>query len=308
MRIGVFLGSGILGTGVSGLLEEVAEAEKAGFDSLWFAQVFGLDVLTLISIAGAVTSRIELGTAVVPTFPRHPLVMAQQAMTAQAATDGRLSLGIGLSHKVVIEDMLGLSFDRPARHMLEYLSVLRALVNDGAVDFEGEAYRVSATVQLPDVAPCPILVAALGPRMLKVAGEHSDGTITWMAGPKGLASNIVPQIGEAAKNAGRGPLRVCVGLPIAVTDDPEATREVLKHDLRFYGRLPSYRRLLDIEGVADPSDVAVIGDEAEVERQLRALADTGATDLLAMEYPTGEEHVESRARLRTLLKGLVGKI
>ena len=302
------MGSGSLGSGLPGMLRQVADAEAAGFDSFWLAQVFGPDVLTLISMAGSVTSRIELGTAVVPTFPRHPLVMAQQAMTAQAATGGRLALGIGLSHKVTIEDRLGLSFDRPARHMLEYVSVLRALVDDGAVDFEGEAYRVSATVQLPDAAPCPILLAALGPRMLRVAGEHADGTITWMAGPKGLASHILPRITEAAERAGRGPLRVCVGVPVAVTDDPEATREVLKHDLRYYGRLPSYRRLLDIEGVEDASGVAVIGDEAEVERQLRALADTGATDLLAMEYPLGDEHTGSRARVRDLLRGLVGKI
>ena len=196
-----------------------------GFDSIWFGQIFGPDVLTVLALAGQKTSRIELGTSVVPTYPRHPHMLAQQALTVQAAASGRFNLGIGPSHAPVVEGMWGLSYDRPAVHMREYLSVLLPLIREGRVSFSGDFFRVNATVQVPVPKPPPVLIAALAPVMLRMAGEMTDGTITWMVGPKALESHIVPRITKAAKDAGRPAPRVVVGLPIAVTDDPAGARE-----------------------------------------------------------------------------------
>lgn len=289
-------------------VQRVVDAEQDGFDSIWLAQIFGADALTTIALAGAKTRRIEMGTAVVPTFSRHPFALAQQALTVQAATGGRFSLGIGLSHKLVIEDMWGLSYDRPASHMREYLSVLRPLVNEGRVAFNGDLFRVAGALQVPGAAPCPILIAALAPMMLRVAGELADGTVTWMAGAKTIESHIVPRINAAASAAGRPSPRVCVSLPVAVTDDAAGARERAAQEFQVYGHLPSYRRMLDKEGAQGPGDVAIVGSEAEVERQVRALADAGATDFSAAIFPVGEDAAASLARTFALLKGLVGKV
>ena len=305
MRIGPFIGSD---SDLEGQVNYAVQAERDGFDSIWYAQVMSADALTVVALAGQRTGRIELGTAVVPTYPRHPQVIAQQGLTAQAAAGGRLALGIGLSHRVIIEDGLGLSFDRPARHMREYVSVLRALVHDGGASFEGEIFRVDASIQLPGATPFPILVAALGPRMLKVAGELADGTITWMVGLRTLETHIVPRIAAAAKAAGRPEPRVCVGVPVAVAGDRAAGMEVAAAKFQGLDRFPSYRRMLDIEGVAGPADVAVVGNESEVERELRRHADAGATDLLAAILPVEDDAEGSIARTWSVLKDMVGKL
>ena len=308
MRIGIFVGSMGASNGLEGQVQQAVDAESDGFDSFWSAQVAGVDALTLFALAGQRTERIRMGTAVVPTFPRHPVMLAQQALTANAATGGRLDLGIGLSHRPSVEDRWGLSFDRPALHMREYLGVLRALVESGSVEFEGEMFRVNAAIDVPDAAPFPILIAALAPRMLRIAGEHSEGTVTWMVGPKTLRSHVAPRISAAAENAGRPKPRVCVGLPIAVTDDPVAARQRAADNFVRYGQLPSYRRMLDLEGVESPADIAVVGSEEEVESQLREVADAGATELLASIFPIGDDEEGSVSRTRALLKSLVGKI
>jgi F420-dependent oxidoreductase-like protein len=305
MRIGIFVSEA---ASLEQQVEAVVDAEREGFDSFWFAQIFSADALTIIALAGEKTQRIELGTAVIPTYPRHPYVLAQQALTAQASTGGRLTLGIGLSHKPVIESMWGLSYDRPARHMQEYLSVLRPLVDEGRVGFKGELFRVTGGLQVPGAAPFPILVAALAPLMLRVAGEMAEGTITWMTGPRTIESHIAPRISAAAKAAGRPAPRVCVGLPIAVTGDPARARQRAAQEFLVYGQLPNYRRVLDKEGAEGPADVAITGDEAEVEKQVRALASAGATDFLAAEFPVEDDVEASLARTRALLKSLVGKV
>ena len=307
MRIGIFIGSMGTAHDLDGQVRQVVAAEDDGFDSFWAAQVLGVDALTLFALAGQRTKRIEMGTAVVPTYSRHPLYLAQQALTAQAATGGRLTLGIGVSHKPMVEGRLGLSFDRPALHMREYLSVVRALVHERSVDFTGRMLSVNSALQVPGATPFPIVIAALAPRMLRIAGELAEGTVTWMAGRKTLEEHIVPRISSAAESAGRPKPRVCVGVPIAVTDDPAAARRQAAKNFSRYGELPSYRRMLDIEGVEGPADVAIVGNEAEVERQLRALADIGATDLLASIFPVGDEADASVARTRALLKSLIGR-
>ena len=310
MRIGIFAGARREVDNLERLTGQVKQAEADGFSHFWVPHLltFGYDALTALAVVGQQTSRIELGTAVVPTYPFHPLGMAQHALTAQRASNGRLALGIGLSHRPLIEGMMGLSYDGAAQHMEEYLSVLRPLVSEGRVDFGGDVYNVKVELQVPDTDAFPVLVAALAPRMLRLTGELADGTITWMAGRKTIESHIVPRISAAAQSAGRGRPRVCVGLPIAVTDSRQDGHEVADAIFNRYGQLLNYRRLLDIEGVEGAADVAVVGNEAQVEQQLRAFASAGATDFLASIFPVGDDADGSIARTWALLKGLNGKL
>lgn len=305
MRIAEFAGGA---NDVEGQVQSVVRAEKDGFDGIWFGQVFGPDVLTVLALGGQRTSRIELGTSVVPTYPRHPQMLAQQALTVQAATGGRFNLGIGLSHAPVVEGMWGLSYERPAVHMREYLSVLLPLIQEGRASFSGDFFRVNATVQVPVPKPPPVLIAALAPVMLRMAGEMTDGTITWMVGPKTLETHIVPRITKAAAGAGKPAPRVVAALPVAVTDDAAGARERAARSFQIYGTLPNYQRMLNIEGAAGPADVAIVGSEREVEKQLRDVASAGATDFLAGMFPTGDDIRASLERTRELLKGLVSKM
>ena len=309
MRIGLFVGALELMRDVAERLERISEAEADGFDSYWLPQHFGADMLTVIAMAGMQTSRIELGTAVVPTYPRHPVALAQQALTAQVATGGRLTLGIGVSHRSTIEDWLGLSYAHPARHIEEYLSVLRPLLHESGVDFQGHEFQVAGELQIPDadMVECPVLLAALGPRMLDIAGRMSDGTITWMTGPATLRDHVVPRLNDAAAAAGNPPPRVCAGMPIAVTDHPERARARADRLFQHYAALPSYRAMLERESVDSAGGVAIVGNEAAVEDQLRRLAEIGATDLLATIFPVdGSQTTETRTR--AFLQQMVGRI
>jgi F420-dependent oxidoreductase-like protein len=310
MRIGMISGARMEVMEPDALIQMAKQAEQDGFSHLWFVHRpnLGYDTLTTIALIGRQTSRIELGTAVVPVYPYHPLGLAQHALTAQAMAGGRLTLGIGLSHKPTVEDVLGLSYEHPARHMREYLSVLRPLISEGRVDFAAQVFRVKAELNVPGAAPFPVLIAALAPMMLRIAGELADGTITWMAGRKTLESHIVPRLSAAAETARRPQPRVCVALPIAVTDDLTRGREQAAKEFRRYGQLVNYRRVLDIEGVNGPADVAVVGNESQVEQHLRALAAAGATDFLAAIFPAGEDAAASMSRTWTLLRTLNGKL
>jgi 5,10-methylenetetrahydromethanopterin reductase len=305
MKLGLFYGGD---QAVESQVQATVDAEKDGFDSIWFGQIFGPDAMTIFAIAGERTSRIEFGTSVVPTYLRHPTAMAAQAMTTQAATHGRFSLGLGLSHAPVVEGMWGLSYDRPAVHMREYLTIVQALLKDGRVSHTGEFFNVHAQLAIPGTTPPPVLIAALAPVMLKIAGTLSDGTITWMTGPKTLETHICPRLNKAAKEAGRPKPRVVVGLPVAVTDDPEGARERAARSFAIYGTLPNYQRVLNIEGAGGPANVAIVGNEAEVEHQIREIASSGATEFAAALFPVGDDAKASLARSRALVKSLVGKV
>ncbi|MCL0101846.1 LLM class F420-dependent oxidoreductase [Dehalococcoidia bacterium] len=311
MHIGLFPGA-VPGHSVDidAVVQHISKAEHSGFDSYWLPHLTGrgFDALTCITLAGLATNHIELGTAVVPTYPRHPTSIAQQAMTAQVVTKGRLALGIGPSHQTSVENSWGLSYEKPARHTREYLSVLKPLVTIGTVDFAGDDYQVNAQLSVPGGSPFPVLVSALAPAMLRVAGELADGTITWMSGQRTIASHIAPRINRAAELAGKPSPRICVGLPIAVTDDKKAAFNQASKIFKNYGHLPNYRRMLDIEQVTSPADVAIIGNEAEVEEQLRSFKDSGATDFLAAMFPIGSEPESSISRTEQFLSDLVGKI
>lgn len=304
MRIGLEIG---LATGDIGDLDQklraFQRAEAAGFDAAWAVNIFSYDAIMLIALAGRVTSSIELGTFVVPTYPRHPVALAQQALTASAATNGRFTLGIGLSHKVVIENMLGLDYSKPVRQMREYLSVLTPLLSGEQVIYRGEEYRVMARVTVPAAPKPPVVVAALGPQMLKLAGRMADGTATWMGGPRYLRETAVPAIRAAATKAGRPAPRIVAGFPIAVTSRVDEAKEAAAKVFANYGGLPSYRAVLDAEGASGPADIAIVGDEAQVEAQLRQLAADGVTDFNASLFPV-EGDASARERTYELLAGL----
>ena len=309
MRIGIGIGeiSGNPAT-VDDLVAQTQAAEKDGFASAWFANIFGIDAILACALCGRETKTIELGTAVTPTYPRHPTAMAQQALSAAAACKGRFSLGIGLSHQLVIEGMLGLSFAKPFSHMREYMAVLGPLLREGKVDFTGKEFRVQSTLAVTGATPPPILIAALAPKMLALAGAEAEGTITWMTGPKTLREHTVPSINEAAAKAGRPKPRVVAGLPIAVTEDVAAAREVASRAFQVYGFLPSYRAMLDREGAEGPADVAIVGDESAVGAQLQRFAEAGATDFMAAIFPVGKDPHASIARTRRLLVESIGRV
>lgn len=299
MRIGI----GVDGSTVDGAVEGVRQAKADGFASAWFSNIFGADAITLCAVAGREVDGIELGTAVVPTYPRHPHAMAQQAMTAHAATGGRFILGIGLSHQIVIESMFGLSFDKPAKHMREYLSVLLPLLREGNVAYEGEQYRVQATLErigTTDRGPT-VMLAGLGPVMLKLTGSLTDGTITWMTGPKTIASHIKPSLDEAAVEATRPAPRIVCGLPICVTDDAGAAREQAAKAFQVYGQLPSYRAMLDREGADGPADVAIVGAEDQVLDGIDQLREAGVTDFNAAVFGDPDDVARTRELLKTPL-------
>ena len=298
MRIGIGIGD-IAGApaDIDGLVAQAKRAEADGFASGWFAHIMGIDAIIAATVCARETKRIELGTAVVPTYTRHPALMAQQALSAQAIARGRFALGVGLSHQIVIEGMFGLSFAKPYSHMKEYLEVLAPLVRGGAVSHAGDEYRVNVQLNVAGATPCPILVAALAPRMLALTGRVADGTITWMTGPKTVRDHTVPRLAEAAAKAGRARPRIVVGLPIAVTRDVSAARASAGRQFQIYGMLPSYRAMLDREGAEGPADVAVVGEEAAVRDQLAALAEAGATDFLAIPFRVhGDDGALERTR------------
>jgi F420-dependent oxidoreductase-like protein len=300
MKIGIF--SGTTNGTIDDIIGEATQAERDGFASYWVSQIFSHDALTVLALIGRNVPRIELGTSVVPTYPRHPMMIAQQSHTVNAAIAGRLCLGIGLSHKVVIENMMGMSFDKPVRHLREYLSILGPLSKTQKVSFTGEVYSTHAELAIAGARPFSIVVAALGEQMLRVTAAMADGTLTWCTGPETLASHTVPTIRAAAEEFGRPIPRVIAALPVCVTSDVAGARERAAKVFAMYGQLPSYRAMLDHEGVAGPADIAIFGTASEVEDRISALDGIGVTDFAAVEFgATTDEIANTRAALKSLL-------
>ncbi len=302
MRFGIFGGAVNDGT-LDDVAAEAASAERDGFASYWAPHIFGHDALTALAVVATKVPRIELGTSVVPTFPRHPHAIAQQAHTVAAASGNRFTLGIGLSHKIVIENMFGLSYDKPVRHLREYLSVLMPLSRNEPANFDGEMYRVHAGISAKGSAGFGVVVAALGTQMLRVTAAMADGTLTWCTGPVTLAEHTIPTITRFAEEFGRPAPRVIAALPVCVTDDTGAAVARAAEVFAAYGALPSYRAMLDREGVAGPADIAIIGTAAQVQERIGALAGIGVTEFAAVEFGATPDEV---VNTREALKGLLG--
>ncbi len=288
MRIGVVV---ITARDLNKLSNDVQALEARGFHTAWLANIIGVgfDALAAMTVLARETGSIELGTAVVPIFLHHPLALAQQALTIQSAACGRLTLGVGLSHPDTVENTLGLSYAKPRSRMHEYLSVLGPLLAAEQVHFGGKRYRVKGKIKFQGAMPTPLLVAALGPRMLETAGRLADGTIVWMTGPRTLETHTIPRITEAAKEASRPEPRIVAGFPMALTNDPDGARAAADNMFSVYGELPSYRAMLDREGAAGPGDNALVGDEAALDAELKRLADMGVTDLFVAPFPSDKD-------------------
>ena len=284
MRIGYYVSE--RGSTMDEIVERAKNVASAGIPAAWTSDIGSWDALTALAVLGREVPGVELASGVVVTHSRPPLTLAAQALTVQAATGNRLTLGVGVSHQHVVEPQFGASFDRPARHLREYLSGLIPLLRGDDADFEGETLRVSGSLITPGTRAPSVLVGALGPAMLRVAGELADGTITVWAGPRGLGEHIVPTITKAA--AGRAVPRVVSASLVAVTSDPDAVRGAIEQAYGQAAEVPHYRAILDREGVATMGESAIVGDETEVFRRISALFDAGATEFVALPYGCAE--------------------
>lgn len=303
MRFGINGTALVQRASIDAIAAHAAQAAADGFASYWLAEhpTGGLDALTVLTVVGLRVARIELGTAIVPTMPRHPMVLAGQALTTDAAIGGRLTLGVGLSHAPMMAQ-LGIGFDKPIRHLREFLSVLMPLLETGLVSFKGQTISCDAQTFRRAEPRCGVVVAALGPQALNVAGARTDGTTLAWVGPRTIREHIVPTIKASAHAAGRPAPRIIATLPVCVTNDAPTVRALIDKTLTMYGKLPSYRAMFDREGVAGPSDIAVVGDEDTVVRMIGDLRDAGVTDFAASEFtPSAEERVRTRAVLKSLL-------
>jgi F420-dependent oxidoreductase-like protein len=300
MRIGIYRGAAMPGP-IDVLIDAARDAAAAGFASFWLAESRGLDSLTAAAVIGREVPGIELGIAVVPTFPRHPIVMAQQALTAQAISGGRFVLGIGVSHPPIMQGSYGYPFERVARHMREYLEALLPLVREGTVDHVGETITARVSLDVRGWSPVRVVLAALGPKMLELAGGMADGTAAFMTGPRTLADHVVPRIRAAAKAAGRPAPMIGAAFPVCVTDDVASARASLEKRYEMIATLPSYRAMLEREGARSPADAAILGDEASVRDQIARLGEIGVTDLIASVIGTPEQVKRARALLAALV-------
>jgi len=302
---------GRYGQKVAQLIADAEAAEEAGFTSIWVPQIPGdFDALTAMTLMGHATRRVELGTAILPIQTRHPIAMAQEVASVQAVCEGRFTLGLGVSHHWVIEGMLGLSYERPAHQMRTYLEVLNAaLRGPGQVDVENDTYRVHSPMDVTDRESGPILLAALGPVMLRIAGEHASGTILWLADERAIGSHVIPRITKAAAAAGRPAPRIVAGVPVTVCakDEVDGARDFANKVLGHAEFSPNYQQLLDKGDATDVGDILAAGDESDVVRRLHAFRDAGVTDLAVRPLAIGPDRASrlaSRERILTFLASL----
>jgi F420-dependent oxidoreductase-like protein len=316
MRVGVMVGPDRRDTArkTAGMLADIEWAEAAGMDTAWIPQIpSDYDALIAVALMGTRTTRIELGTAVVPLQAQHPIALARQALSAHAATGGRLTLGVGPSHHWIVRDMLGLPYERPAEYTRDYLQVLNAALKGGSVDVENETFTVHNPLDLAPTAPLPVLVAALGPVMLRLAGEHADGTVLWMADERAIADHIAPRITKAARNAGRPDPRIVAGIPVTLcaTSEVDTARDRANRVLAEAEHSPNYQRLLDQGDAQQVGDLLAAGDEEAILARFRRFADAGVTDLSLRLLPIGDnrdELIASKRRTRDALSALATEL
>lgn len=302
MKIGLVVGDVRGPSTWETVVGQVQVATDAGFATAWAGQALGWDALTTLAVAGAAAD-IAVGTAVVPVPQRHPLMLAGQALTVQAAVAGRLTLGVGVGIGAMVAGMFGLPTDRPVQRMREYLSVLGPLLRGDSVDHHGETLTAVGSVALSGDVPAPaVLLAAMGPRMVRLAGELADGTTTWMTGPKTLAEHVVPIVTEAAADAGRASPRIVAGLPVCVTEAADTVRARIAEQFALAAQVPEYRSTFAREGVVGPQDVAIVGTESEVAQALTRFRDAGVTEFMAAPYGTTAEQNRTIGLLAELIR------
>jgi F420-dependent oxidoreductase-like protein len=267
---------------VDDVIAQAREAFAIGVRQVWLAQQFDHDAISLAGLIGAAVPGLGVGTFVVPVNPRHPLTLASQAQTAQAASHGNFSLGLGLGAHAPERQAFGTAWPNTIERLREHLQVLRSIIDTGAVDFHGTEFTAAPEwpVALPGGSPLPVYVAAMGPRALRVTGELADGTLPYLAGPRTIAEFIAPTIVEAAADAGRQAPRIIAAVPVLVTDDVDAGRAAAAEALAFYAAIPSYQKVIAREGVESIADLAAVGPADVVRSHLQRYRDAGATDLV----------------------------
>jgi F420-dependent oxidoreductase-like protein len=317
MRLGVMIGAerGDMARKVAKLIADIEWADAAGLDTAWMPQVpDDFDLLTMVALMASHSTRIELGTAVVPLQAQHPIALARQALSVNAISGGRLALGVGPSHHWIIRDMLGLPYDKPAAYTRDYLEVLNvALSGPGPVDVENDTFTVHNPTALGAEPKMPVLVAALGPVMLQIAGEHADGTSLWMADEKAIAEHIAPRINTAAAQAGKPAPRIVAGIPVTLcaNSEIEAAKERANRILAEAETSPNYQRLLDRGSARDVGDLCAAGDEESILKRFKQFADAGVTDLSVRLLPIGEnrdELIASKRRTREVIAALAEEV
>ncbi|QTJ66019.1 TIGR03564 family F420-dependent LLM class oxidoreductase [Rhodococcus sp. ZPP] len=302
MRIGLTGGA----SSTDKIVHQAVQAEADGFTSLWYASTVAGDPLAAVTVAGRATTSIELGTAVLQTYPCHPLLQANRVAAVSEAMGRRgFTLGLGPSHESLVREVYGLSYDRPGQNTEEYVRIVAALLHGEEVDIRGQEWTTrSAGRMVPLAHEVPVLLSAMSPRMLRVAGQYADGTILWMASAKVIESRVAPAIHAAATRVGRATPRIVAGLPVAVHDDADEAREAVAATATMYAGMPNYQRILEVGGASSPADVAIVGDETSVRTQLQGLLDAGATDIWAAVFPVGADAKASVGRTKDLLREL----
>jgi F420-dependent oxidoreductase-like protein len=267
---------------VDDFIDQARRASASGVRHVWVAQQFDHDAISLAGLIGAAVPGLGVGTFVVPINPRHPLIVASQAQTAQAASHGTFSLGLGLGAHGPERQAFGKAWPNTIERLREHLQVLRSIIDTGTVDFHGDEFTAAPEwpVALPGGTPLPVYVAAMGPKALRVTGELADGTLPYLAGPRTIAEFIEPTITRAAADVGRPRPRVIAAVPVLVTNDVESGRAAAADALGFYATIPSYQKVIAREGADSVADLAAVGDADAVRAQLQRYRDAGATDLV----------------------------
>ena len=304
MKIGILGKNARQGASLASLVDEVVGYEEQGFASYWMQQASTFHALTLMGLIGHSTSKIELGIATIPTYPRHPGAMLHQAWTVNVLAGGRLVLGIGPTAEPEYET-LGSNYDESVRHIRDYLGIVESGKPDDAELEDDDKADAGIELDFPEPEPYKVVVSALTPEMRKAAGCLADGAVTWMVSQETIRNHTVPEITKAAEDAGRAAPRIAVGLPVCVHDDKERAVARANEVYDIYGQLPTYRRQLDMQGVENPGDLAVVGNESEVEAQLATFFDAGATEIVASVYPAGDDRRGSFARSTECLRNLI---
>jgi 5,10-methylenetetrahydromethanopterin reductase len=317
LRVGVMIGPERRDTArkPEGMVRDIEWAESAGMDTAWIPQIpSDFDALLAVALVAAKSTKIELGTAVVPLQAQHPIALARQALSAHAISNGRLALGVGPSHHWIVRDMLGLPYEKPAAYTRDYLDVLNlALQGPERVDVENDSFTVHNPFDLGPVAPLPVMLAALGPVMLRIAGERADGTVLWMADERAIGNHIAPRINKAADNAGRPAPRIIAGIPVTLcaSSEVDAARERANRILGEAEHSPNYQRLLEEGDAKDVGDICAAGDEEAILARFRSFADAGVTDLSVRLLPIGDnrdELIASKKRTREVIAELAAQV